>query len=240
MLYNQDEYGRKINDQNETFPDRMKNTVTEFIKVFEPGILRDVRRVYDTAKYGVTRGGAFKLEPLGVTAKTFGIPYQYVEPIKSLEYKIVPYVNEMNAAGTDFYEAIGDYHPRSEQDIIRAYEKSLRKEYKAANGLARLMMAAKATGLNNTDIIRSVTRDFGYPEKFNKRIARSMLIKNKFIPTVRPLRKNLLKLKRAVEQRTENKVNLLQVQKQLNQIYKSYFGAQFSVADDLIITEEKD
>ena len=146
----------------------------------------------------------------------------------------------MNAAGTDFYEAIGDYHPRSEQDIIRAYEKSLRKEYKAANGLARLMMAAKATGLNNTDIIRSVTRDFGYPEKFNKRIARSMLIKNKFIPTVRPLRKNLLKLKRAVEQRTGNKVNLFKVQKELNQIYKSYFGAQFSVADDLIITEEKD
>ena len=99
---------------------------------------------------------------------------------------------------------------------------------------------SKATGLNNTDIIRSVTRDFGFPEKFNKRIARHMIIKNKFIPTVRPLRKNLLKLKRAVEQRTGNKVNLFKVQKELNQIYKSYFGAQFSVADDLIITEEKD
>ena len=239
MLYNQDEYGRKINDQNETFPDRMKNTVTEFVKVFEPGALRDLRRAYDTAKFGVTRGGAFKLEPLGVAAKTVGVPYQYVEPIKSLEYKIVPYIKEMNAAGGDFYEAISDYHPRSEQDIIRAYEKSLRKEYKAANGLARLMMAAKATGLSNTDIIKSVTRDFGFPEKFSKRVARSMIINNKFIPTVRPLRKNLFKLKRAVEQRTGNKVNLFEVQKELNQIYKSYFGAQFSVADDLIITEEK-
>ena len=66
-----------------------------------------------------------------------------------------------------------------------------------------------------------------------------MLINNKFIPTVKPLRKNLFKLKRAVEQRTGNKVNLFEVQKELNQIYKSYFGAQFSVADDLIITEEK-
>ena len=66
-----------------------------------------------------------------------------------------------------------------------------------------------------------------------------MVLKGKFIPSTLPINKNLIMLKKHVEETTNQKVNLLNLQKELLQVYKSYLNEDFTVTKSLI-KKEKD
>lgn len=228
-----DQYGRSISKPDDLMTDKAYDRLARFTKAFEPGIVRDLKRVRDSLTAGVTERGGFKLEPGGAAAKFVGIPYQYVEPKLSLRFKAAPLLKNMTSASSSFYNAVGTYHPQSEDAIVDAYKDTLRREYQSADKLARLLMAARSSGMDFKDIYNSITKDANFPKRFNKNIIQSMVLKGKFIPSTLPINKNLIMLKKHVEETTNQKVNLLNLQKELLQVYKSYLNEDFTVTKSL-------
>ena len=234
-----DKFGRPLSKPDDLMPEKGYDRLARFVKAFEPGLVRDLNKVYKSIKFGATERGGFKLEPLGQGFKFVGVPYQYVEPKISLRFKAAPLLKNITNASSSFYEAIGTYNPKSEQGIIDAYKDTLRREYNAADKLARLFIAARSTGMSSTDIYKSITKDGNFPSRFNKNVFNSMVLKGKFIPTTFPVSSNIMALKRHVEQTTNAKVNVSKVMKELLEIYRSYAGEDFTITKSLIEKEKE-
>ena len=239
--YGRDQFGNRISRQDETMTAKSFERLMRLVSVFEPGAVRDLRKVYNASQYGYTEKGAFKTPLPDTLIKSVGVPIQYVEPKKSLYFKVQPILKRWNAAGDVFYDATGSYYPKSEDQLVDAYKTALEREYRAANDLARLFYAAKATGMDFNDIYKAITRDAIFPERFNKKILYAAINNGKFIPSTMPIKKSLIRLKRHVESISDGKqkVKILDVQKKLNQIYSSYVGIDFSINSELVEKEKE-
>ena len=73
----------------------IEKALTDGVKAFEPGLVRDLNKVYKSIKFGATERGGFKLEPLAQGFKFVGVPYQYVEPKISLRFKAAPLLKSL-------------------------------------------------------------------------------------------------------------------------------------------------
>ena len=233
-VFNLDKYGNTIQNKNEDLPTQFKDRIIRLVEPFKPGILRDAIRIHDTAKYGVTEKGGFKLKPSSTALKSFGVPMETVDPKLSLPFKAAPFLKKIQQSGSFFKNSIKTYHPKTAGELIEAYKKSLELEYNATNDLARLLIAARGTGMSTVDIYKSLTKDGRFPNKFTKSVAQSIMTSGKFIPSTQTISKDLIMWANLIKQQTKGDgPPLLAIQKELMQIYKSYAGASLPFLNDL-------
>ena len=240
-VFNLDKYGNTIQNQNESLPVQFKERIMRVADAFKPGILRDANRLIDTFKYGVTERGGFKLKPSSSILKSVGVPMETVDPKLSLPFKVAPHLKQIQQASGFFTDSLKTYHPKTAGELIEAYKKSLALEYEATNRLARVLVAARGTGMSTEDIYRSLTKDGRFPNKFTKSVARSIMTQGKFIPSTKTINKNLIMWANLIKKQTKGDgPPLLAIQKELNEIYKSYAGASLPFLNDLTpIDKEK-
>ena len=233
-VFNLDKYGNTIQNKNEDLPTQFKDRIIRLVEPFKPGILRDAIRIHDTAKYGVTEKGGFKLKPSSTALKSFGVPMETVDPKLSLPFKAAPFLKKIQQSGSFFKDSIKTYHPKTAGELIETYKKSLELEYNATNDLARLLIAARGTGMSTVDIYKSLTKDGRFPNKFTKSVAQSIMTSGKFIPSTQTISKDLIMWANLIKQQTKGDgPPLLAIQKELMQIYKSYAGASLPFLNDL-------
>ena len=152
-----------------------------------------------------------------------------------------PILKRIQGSGSTFQNSVRSFHIKSGEDIATAYRTSLEREYEAMNDLARLLVAAKSTGMSEKDIIMAVTKDGLFPDKLDKRIITTLVRNGKFIPSNLPIKKNLIMWAEHIKRRTGNKPPIIEIQRELNKIYREFAGATFPFANELIpVKKEED
>jgi len=88
--------------------------------------------------------------------------------------------------------------------------------------------------MSTTDIYKSITKDGRFSKKFTKSIARSIMTSGKFVPNTKPINKNLIMWANLIKEQTKGEgPPLLAIQKELQEIYRSYAGASLPFLNDL-------
>ena len=240
-MFNFDKYGRSVIDREDQMSKQLADRTVRFIEAFNPNAIRDASRIYDSFKHGYTERGGFRLDPWRSIRKSVGIPSELVEPEIGLNFKMSPILKRIQGSGSTFQNSVRSFHIKSGEDIATAYRTSLEREYEAMNDLARLLVAAKSTGMSEKDIIMAVTKDGLFPDKLDKRIITTLVRNGKFIPSNLPIKKNLIMWAEHIKRRTGNKPPIIEIQRELNKIYREFAGATFPFANELIpVKKEED
>jgi hypothetical protein len=223
IVYNTDKYGRPIT-KNEGMTENNINRALRFWEAFEPGTMRNVKKIIQSGtRGGMTSSGFekdFKKEVFALT----GFSIEKYDINKSLPFKVMSAAKELNSSDSEYKKAFRNYRGTEPEKFIDLYIKAQDKKFRAAQDMWKTVQAAKATGMSNGDIYKSITQGGLFPKSFSKQFIRTLIKDGSFIPD-EPENDTLRKWTYLIKK--ENKeaaAGMTPVRKDLWNLYKGYRG----------------
>ena len=232
FMSNVDDYGRPIfSDTELSTGENIANGMKVFLQAFEPGGVKSVRDIvqsYNLSDYGkdfgVSRGGRERYQDDSWIALSGVKPERY-DVGQSLAFKLSGLKNDMGDTNKIFERAYRQRSPITVDELVDAYSEGMEKQYAIATQMFDYISKARSAGLDNTQIVKSITDNGLFTTRLDKKILYNMVNKGVFVPP-QPLTRDVFKWGVSTQKRTGQKPPIREAQKRILETYRSYVGSR--------------
>ena len=130
----------------------------------------------------------------------------------------------MKEAGRIFTDTVSEMQPQTKEDVVEAYKDTLSKQFNQAEIMFDLITTAKSAGMKDNDIIMALTKGGLFKKGLKRDVILNMVKTGRYIPPP-PMSADVAKYGIFIEQVTGQKPPVIEVQKELEEIYRTYAGA---------------
>ena len=176
-----DKYGRAIT-KDEGMTQNNINRALRFWEAFEPGTMRNVRKIIQSGTRGGMTSSGFEKDWRKEVGALTGVTVEKYDVNKSLPFKVMAAAKELNSSDSEYKKAFRNYRGENPETFIDLYIQAQDKKFRAAQDMWKTVQAAKATGMSNGDIYKSITNGGLFPKSFSKQFIRTLIEDGSFIP----------------------------------------------------------
>ena len=181
IAYNTDKFGRPVTKDQGMTQDNI-NRVLRFWEAFEPGTMRNVRKIIESGTRGGMTTSGFERNIYRELGALTGVTVEKYDINKSLPFKIMGAARDLNSSDSEYKKAFRNYRGENPETFINLYVEAQDKKFRAAQDMWKTVQAAKATGMSDGDIYDAMTQGGLFPKSFSKQFVRALIRDGSFIP----------------------------------------------------------
>jgi hypothetical protein len=181
IAYNTDKFGRPVTKDQGMTQDNI-NRVLRFWEAFEPGTMRNVRKIIESGTRGGMTTSGFERNIYRELGALTGVTVEKYDINKSLPFKIMGAARDLNSSDSEYKKAFRNYRGENPETFINLYVEAQDKKFRAAQDMWKTVQAAKATGMSDGDIYDAMTQGGLFPKSFSKQFIRTLIRDGSFIP----------------------------------------------------------
>ena len=151
IVLNQKLSGGRVRNPDAPVDDQVRDIGEHMYKGLGPGIAQNYSRVKKALLGKRSPSGRIYELPLEIMA-TFGLRVTKFDPKIALNFRVNDFKNDLKNANAFLYDVAGDMDPRSEKELVDAFNAANDIRLQAYRDFQELVEAARKSGLNDRDI----------------------------------------------------------------------------------------
>ena len=228
---NQDEYGRERSKKEGVVKDTASR-LGRIWETFEPGTISTAKRIYQSTTRGGYKPFGMKMNPWAEATGIVGLRYQDVNIPKVLPLKLIQPTQQLNSSDKEYRKAFRNYRGTDPEEFVDLYTRGQEQKFRAAQDIYKIIEAAKATGMSDSDIYKSITKGGFFSKNFSNQFKRALIKDGSFIPD-KPENKTLIKWQYAIKDENPEAVQgLPEAREDLWTIYKQYINRPLTTYEE--------